>query len=147
MELIIEELLLSLHRLIQILGPLKSESFTKPCPLASDSTIGHQVRIHSDFFQCFLLGIGNGKVDYTAQEDLLEVEQDPVYAAAYIRGICAGIEQLAVDVDLDSPVQIKMPGDDEHWAHSSIRRELQFLHSQTQYHHALVSILLAQQTE
>lgn len=148
MELIIEDLLLSLHRLAQLLGQLTPESYNKPCKAVFDSTIGTHVLHSANYFQCFLLGIGESKVDYETLEELPEVETDPVYAAAYIRGICAGLEQLAVDVDLDSPIQVKMDrGQDTSWAGSTIRRELQFLLSYTLHQSSLVAIIIRQETD
>lgn len=148
MELIIEDLLLSLHRLIQLLGQLTPESYNKPCETVFGSTIGAHIRHDTDHFQCFLLGIGEGKVDYDARERLPEVENDPIYAAAYIRGICAGLEQLAVDVDLETQIQVKMDcGHEAPWAGSTIRRELQFLLSHTVHHNALISVIVRQETD
>ena len=138
-----------LEQAIELLGRLPESAFART-PERHARTVGPHLRHVLDHYCAFLAGLPAFRVDYDARAREPRLESDLEFAAARMREIVG--ELVLVDEDLmDLPIQIRLesggstgPGgpDADHWSHSTVRRELQFLLSHTVHHFALIAILL-----
>ncbi|MBP9146029.1 MAG: DinB family protein [Thermoanaerobaculia bacterium] len=138
-----------LEQALELLGRLPESAFART-PERHARTVGPHLRHVLDHYSAFLAGLPAFRVDYDARAREPRLESDLEFAAARMREIVG--ELVLVDEDLmELPIQIRLesggstgPGgpDADHWSHSTVRRELQFLLSHTVHHFALISILL-----
>jgi uncharacterized damage-inducible protein DinB len=107
--------------------------------------VGGHLRHCLDFYDSFLRGLGEGRIDYDCRERNELIEKDRSAAVAKIE---ATIQQLRIlqAAEGQQPLLVKLEGgqaqDASAWSHSSLSRELQFLLSHTVHHYALIALLL-----
>lgn len=105
-------------------------------------SVGAQFRHNLDFLANLIRGIEAGRIDYSNRERDVRVETDPRYAIDRFRkAIC----QLS-DLDpraMGRNLLIRSELDDRLWLPSSVAREVEFVHSHTVHHHALIAEKLA----
>lgn len=111
--------------------------------------VGSQLRHCLDFYDCFLRGLGSGRIDYSDRRRDPRIESERGYAAGRLRELIDRLRGLA-GLDLGRAVEVRSDeptsaGSLDAWASSSVRRELQFLISHTIHHYALIVALLARQ--
>jgi len=109
------------------------------CRRANGSgSVGAQVRHNLDFVDLFVKGVRVGRVDYGARERDLRIENDRIAAFDRIEVLQLSLEQLD-KTSLLNTVSVRSEIDDQVWLPSSVLRELEFVHSHTVHHHALIA--------
>jgi uncharacterized damage-inducible protein DinB len=135
-----------LDQLAALVRDLASPTYVAPAPPPTRGGIGGHVRHILGFYECFLRGLPDRRVDYEARDRDRRAELDPRYALERIReaadrlaalGVPCGSTQLLVRAEGGSGA-----GAPSAWGRSSIARELEFLMSHTIHHVAIVAILL-----
>lgn len=101
-------------------------------------SVGAQFRHNLDFISAFLKGIEIGRIDYGQRERDVRIEIDRGAAIAKIQVLKAGLEKLETRVMLNS-ISVGSEIEDGVWFPSSVSRELEFVHSHTIHHHALIA--------
>lgn len=129
---------------VDLLDSIDDALYVRADPRISDSCVGSHLRHCIDFYNRFLSGVYSGKVDYDKRERDPRVESDRAYASAELERIeqalqvfGKGPEGMRIEVQSDAGT-----GDSEHWAYSSVERELQVLASHTVHHYALIAVIL-----
>ena len=108
----------------------------------ASGSVGAQFRHNLDFAVCLLRGIPIGQIDYNDRERDTRVEFDRHYACERFTRV---IEKLS-DIQprsLGRSVLVRSEVDKNTWLASNIAREIEFLHSHTVHHHALIAEKLA----
>jgi hypothetical protein len=105
-------------------------------------SIGGHFRHNLDFVQLFLNGMETGKIDYSRRERDEQIEVDRQYAVKKFALEICRLQDLSTDLK-GRRVLICSEIDPVCWLESSAARELEFLHSHTVHHHALIGEKLA----
>ncbi len=101
-------------------------------------SVGAQFRHNLDFINAFLKGVKIGRIDYGKRERDLRIENDRSAAIAQIEVLKAMIEKLESRSTLNS-ISVRSEIESSLWFPSSVLRELEFVHSHTVHHHALIA--------
>jgi len=101
-------------------------------------SVGAQFRHNLDFINAFLKGVKIGRIDYGKRERDLRIENDRSAAIAQIEVLKAMIEKLEKRSMLNS-ISVRSEIESSLWFPSSVSRELEFAHSHTVHHHALIA--------
>ncbi len=105
-------------------------------------SIGGHFRHNLDFVQLFLSGMETGKIDYGQRERDEQIEEDRQYAVKRFALAICRLQNLSPDF-LGRKVLICSEINPGYWHDSNVGRELEFLHSHTVHHHALIAEKLA----
>ncbi len=101
-------------------------------------SIGGHFRHNLDFLKAFVSGIVSGKIDYNRRERDLQIEENRLYAInQFARTICK-FRNLPLEI-FDKNVLVRSEINTDFWFESGALRELEFLHSHTVHHHALIA--------
>ncbi len=123
-------------RCVQLIQSLDDEQYM----LASNGTgsVGGHVRHNLDFINSFLNGIAVRRIDYGMRERDIRIEADRQFA---ISRIGFAIRRLnALDLEMtEQTVLVRSEVDGDLWHASSASRELEFVHSHTVHHQALIA--------
>lgn len=142
MALPVAELISELGRVLQSLAV---EKYATPRgPLFLDASIGGHVRHTLDHVRALLQGIAAGTIDYDTRTRGTSVESDLGAALAEIRALVARLHAVA-ELPSGSPlaVRFKPTRDGEPvLVHSTLARELAFVHSHTIHHHATIRSMI-----
>lgn len=107
--------------------------------------VGPQFRHVIEHYEVFLAGAPEGRVDYDDRRRDARLDDDRGEALHRLTGICAALAALAPE-RLGDALRIKMDCgegcEEDPWAASTTKRELQFLLSHTVHHYALIAQLL-----
>lgn len=101
-------------------------------------SVGAQFRHNFDLVNALLKGISRGRIDYTDRERDQRIENDRAYAVARFRSLIDRIDALDSG-SLGTSILIRSEIGGERWLRSSVERELEFAHSHTVHHHALIA--------
>ena len=101
-------------------------------------SVGAQFRHNLDFINAFLRGVKIGRIDYGRRERDLRIENDRSAAIAQTEVLKAKIEKLEKRSMLNS-ISVRSEIESSLWVPSSVSRELEFVHSHTIHHHALIA--------
>ena len=113
--------------------------------LETDSA-GSHMRHCLEFFDCFLSGLGEGAVDYTARKRDGAIARDRLLGMLRIAEVIDRLRALE-RLDADGPLLVRGEDDEQGgWTSSTPARELQFLRSHTVHHYALIAIILRSQS-
>ena len=104
-------------------------------------SVGEHFRHNLDFFNAFLKGIESGKLDYNRRERDVKVEENRLYAANLFAETVYVLRELPVEFS-GKKVLVRSEINADFWLESSAMRELEFLHSHTVHHHALIAVKL-----
>lgn len=104
--------------------------------------IGGHFRHNLDFASSFFNGCRSGKIDYNHRERDIRIEEDRAYAVERFVQTIRRLRALPPDF-LERKVLVRSEICTEAWHESSAARELEFLHSHTVHHHALIAEKLA----
>ncbi|CAN5554331.1 hypothetical protein BH10ACI1_BH10ACI1_28570 [soil metagenome] len=104
--------------------------------------IGGHFRHNVDFANNFLNGLTAEKIDYSKRERDERIEQNRQYAIEKIVLLIRHLQSLPDEV-LEKEISVCSEIDETVWHISSVMRELEFLHSHTVHHHALIAEKLA----
>jgi hypothetical protein len=102
------------------------------------NSIGAQFRHNYDFANGFLKGLKTGKIDYTQRERDLNIERNRQYAIERFVFLIKSLGAWPSNLD-QLIVSVRSEIDEGAWYFSSAARELEFLHSHTVHHHALIA--------
>lgn len=132
---------------VDLLARIDPRVYTAPPPVPM-GTIGGHFRHCLEFFERFLAGFEDGRVDYDARERDPRVEVDPLHARDRLAAVAERLRALpesAADRALDAVHDRDGDGsslDEAPAGRSSVRRELDFLASHTTHHYALIGALM-----
>lgn len=107
-------------------------------------TVGQQLRHCLEFYDCFLDGLGAGRIDYDARQRDERIETDPERGVAVLEGVVEALDALPPGVE-GRPLVVLEGSKRSAEQASSVGRELQFLSSHAVHHWALIAALLRQQ--
>jgi uncharacterized damage-inducible protein DinB len=138
-EILIAENIKVLREAQKLLERMDDRTYTSVDAPTFSSSLGAQLRHCLDFYQCFLTGIKNGKVDYDLRERDEVTEQSRTRAIERIEATATMLWKLSL---ADEAATLWVKQDSPYWSTSSLRRELQFLLSHLVHHQALVAVML-----
>lgn len=130
---------------VDLLEVIDDESYTRAQNEAytDGGAVGGHFRHCLEFVICFLTGAAGGRVDYNRRERNFEIETNRRSA---IREYEKTIEELENFVSPGNDGLLVKPEDvardEDLWCASSVARELEFLHSHTIHHYALIGFKL-----
>lgn len=101
-------------------------------------SIGAHFRHNLDFASNLLAGLQSGRIDYNQRERNIRVERSPEYAREQMLLLIKDLSGLSRDIFVN-PVLVSSEIEEEVWHESTIARELEFLHSHTVHHYALIA--------
>lgn len=122
-------------RSIHLIEKLDDEVYTKTTTFGG--SIGTHFRHNIDFADVFLSGTVNGKINYSQRDRDPEIEQNREYAIVQLERVINRLRELKPEI-LETNVAITSEIDETLCHFSSVSRELEFLHSHTVHHHALI---------
>jgi hypothetical protein len=128
---------------IKLINEIDDELYTT-ADVETKACVGSHFRHNLDFVLNFLRGIDSGKIDYNRRERDLKVEQDREYATGRYDFVIEELNNLSAEIG-GKKVSVRLeesPEDkeiSEQWCDSSVLRELEFLHSHTLHHYALIA--------
>jgi hypothetical protein len=100
-------------------------------------SVGGHFRHNLDFVNSFLNGIATRQIDYNLRERDALVETGRNHAIGKIEFAIERLAQLTDEI-FERLVYVRSEVDGSRWLSSSVLRELEFLHSHTVHHHALI---------
>jgi hypothetical protein len=109
---------------------------------ANYKLVGPQFRHNLDFVNALLNGIAERRVDYNARQRDPNIETIQAYAVEQILFAVRRLEDFQDDV-LHCLISVRSELYEDRWHTSSVSRELEFLHSHTVHHHALIAKMLS----
>ena len=105
-------------------------------------SVGDQFRHNLDFMNAFLNGIRIGRIDYSRRERDERVAKSRHYAIEQFESVISRLKNLQRP-DLGAMISVASEIDSTVWTMSSVIREMEFVHSHTVHHHALIAAKLA----
>lgn len=135
-HLLLKNFTVELSRGAKIIG-LVSDSIYRQAANGTGSIGGH-FRHNLDFADSFLKGISRGEINYNLRERDERIENDRLYAIKRFALTICKIRNLPAET-LRREIQIRSEIDESVCHRSSVARELEFLHSHTVHHHALIA--------
>lgn len=121
---------------IDLLESLNDEIYTKTS--YGVGSIGSHFRHNLDFANNLLKGLETGKIDYNERERDLQVEKNRQYAKERFLFLIQTLKQISTD-SFEKKVFVHSEVNEYAWHTSSLARELEFLHSHTVHHFALIA--------
>lgn len=125
---------------IKLIENLNDEVYTKVSN--GTASVGAQFRHNLDFANSFLNGLNAGRIDYNLRERDVMVEQDRQYAIERFIFLIRRLHELPSQITRRM-IMVSSEIEQSTWHLSSASRELEFLHSHTVHHHALIAEKLA----
>ncbi len=135
-NMLIRSLIGEFRRGISLIERLKDSDYTKKH--GERGSVGEHFRHNLEFGTRLLEGIKTGKIDYVNRARDSRVELERVYAIERFELLIEAIEELGRH-DLNRMVEVRSEVEQSAWLGSSIARELEFLHSHTVHHYALIA--------
>lgn len=105
-------------------------------------SVGAQFRHVLDFVDALLRGIERDRIDYSDRERDPRVETDRKYAFKRSQTLLRELHRFDQRV-MGKTVLVRSELDAATWLASSVAREVEFVHSHTVHHHALIAEKLA----
>ena len=136
---VVFSLIAELEKGISIIRGLSRDQFA--VGREGHSSAGAHIRHNLEFVNALLNGIVVRRVDYEARQRDARIENDPDHAIAQMLLACRRLESLTIDL-LASLVLVRSEIDEDVWHASSVSREIEFLHSHTIHHYAIVARLI-----
>ncbi|MFT4720077.1 MAG: hypothetical protein ACI9SB_001246 [Candidatus Azotimanducaceae bacterium] len=137
-----------LTSLLTLLRSLNSATYREPLPLCFDSTIGAHTRHILDHYHCLLNGIDGQTINYDNRDRNVLLETCPEAATTRLAATCKQLLALTDLFDKDPPTTVlnaisvdEAIDETVTPVHSTLRRELRFLHSHTVHHLAIIRIM------
>lgn len=135
-DILVKSLADEMFRGAKLIGKISDESYRKKTDGAGG--IGEHFRHNMDFLNAFINGLKSGKIDYNRRERDPEIEENRLYAINRFAKTISLIRNLPVEI-FDKKVLIRSEINPNVWLESSALREIEFLHSHTIHHHALIA--------
>jgi hypothetical protein len=105
---------------------------------ARRGSVGSHIRHNLDFVNCLIRGLSTGRVDYTSRERDERVETEKEYAVQMVSALAERLVPETVSFR-GGDLLVRSEIDGSLWHRSSLERELEFLHSHTVHHYALIA--------
>jgi len=121
---------------------LRGVTIIRGLSCADYKLVGAQFRHNLDFVNALLNGVPVQRIDYNARQREALVETIPAYAVGQMLFAARRLEEFQ-PVVLDRLVSVRSEINEAMWHTSSVSRELEFLHSHTVHHHALIAKILS----
>jgi hypothetical protein len=138
-SLLIKSLIAEIRRGIKLIESLNDEVYTsKP---GDTGSVGAHFRHNLDFGVILMAGLGSGAIDYSDRERDVRVERDRQHAMKRFEILANSLEEFD-EGELDRVIRVRSEVDETLWLESSFLRELEFVHSHTVHHYALISAKL-----
>jgi hypothetical protein len=146
-ELLIETSVRLLLQAVSLLEGMDGATYAAVTPATAPHRVGGHIRHILEFYECFLDGLGSGRIDYDARKRDLAVETEIGAALTKARSLMLRLlrepalrsdPMLLVRME-DVPASL---GEDAGFLVSSAARELQVLCSHTIHHFALIGLTL-----
>lgn len=125
-----------LGRAIGLIGRLSDEAFTRKN--AATGSVGEHVRHNLNFVGAVLSGARLGRIDYANRVRDVRVETDRGHAAGRFAGVIRELSRMRTG-DAGKEVFVASELDASVVHRSSLGRELEFAHSHTVHHHAMIA--------
>jgi hypothetical protein len=106
-----------------------------------NGAIGAHFRHNLDFVNSFLNGIAERRIDYNDRTRDTLVETRPAYAVAQMQFAMQRLAGLESEI-FERIVMVRSEINEDLWHVSSIAREIEFLHSHTVHHYAVIARLM-----
>lgn len=135
-KLLISKISDEFRRGIKLIESLENEIYTKT-PYGVGS-VGSHFRHNFDFANNLLKGLKNGKIDYNQRERDLKIETSRQFAKERFLCLINTLQNIS-EADFEKKILVRSEIDENAWHVSSIARELEFLHSHTVHHFALIA--------
>jgi len=129
-----------LEQAISLIARIDDDVFGALTPMSPRGSIGGHLRHVVNFYQSFLNGYEEGRIDYNKRQRDARFERDRLYALRCIEEVSRKLNGLA-DLNACQHLLVSVE-DDSAWSRSSALRELDFLKSHTIHHYSLVAMLL-----
>lgn len=100
--------------------------------------VGAHLRHNLDFVACFLGGLETGTIDYTSRSRDKRVETSRAAAVEKIEELALALSSLDCP-ELEDKVGVRSETDPTLILGSTVGRELEFLHSHTVHHYAMIA--------
>lgn len=135
-----ESLIAEIRRGIVLIEQLDDSNYAaKP---NGNAGVGEHFRHNLDFANSLFKGIESGRVDYSGRERDVRVETDRNHATDCFEDLIDSLDRLE-SKEFDLKLSVRSEVDEELWLESSLARELEFLHSHTVHHYALIAAKLS----
>jgi hypothetical protein len=128
-----------LERAVALISRLDEVTFRR---VVNGSSVGAQFRHDLDMVSTLIAGVGNGRLDYGNRERDQRIEADPRFAVSRYRDLILRLSLLD-ERSMGMSVLVRSEVDRKIWLPSSLGREVEFVHSHTVHHHALIAEKLA----
>lgn len=119
----------------EVLIQLPKRSYTQPCDILSNATIGQHTRHVIELYQCLIGSYGTAKICYDKRERNTQIEEDVTYAVAQLTQIQRTLEkpdkELTVSYDL---------AENEVFLQSNFLREAMYNLEHMIHHKALIRV-------
>lgn len=139
LELLKESLNQEIGRGLELIAGLDNETYA--LKRGDSGSIGAHFRHNLEFIEHFVAGIDSGRVDYCQRSRDTRVENDRAYAIERFE-TCIEVLGKLTDKCIDQAVLVNSEIDPDVWLGSTLGREIEFVHSHTVHHYALVSAKL-----
>lgn len=136
---LIASLVAELERGVEIVRGLSDLDFARSRD--GGSSIGAHIRHNRDFVNALLNGIADRTVDYDARLRNARIENDRDLAMRELEFACERLLQITPEI-LSNLVMVRSEVDADMWHTSTVSREIEFLHSHTVHHYALIAKLM-----
>lgn len=123
-----------------IVESIPDDVFVAITPLSPRGSIGAHFRHILNFYDQFLFGVNEFRIDYNRRERDTSVERNRTEALFKLKQTICSLEQVKLP-DLNEHLLVSMENSDA-WSRSSVLRELDFLLSHTIHHYSLIAMLL-----
>lgn len=134
--LLVESLAGEFFRGVKLINEIEDEVYQQKAN--GSGSIGGHFRHNLDFLNSFLNGLAIRKIDYQNRERDERIEKNRNYAIERIMFTTQRIVNLK-ESDLAREILVRSEIDENVWHKSSVAREIEFLHSHTIHHHALIA--------
>ena len=131
----IKEIVKEFNRGIELIETLDDTGYSKGIDGAA--SIGAHFRHNIDFAGNFLGGLESGKINYNERDRDLRIETSREYAKDRMRFLIKSLRDLSGE-KIAEAVLVSSEVEENVWHESSVSRELEFLHSHTVHHYALI---------
>lgn len=128
-----------LERAVDLISRIDEVTFRR---VINGSSIGAQFRHDLDMVRMLIAGAVSGRLDYGDRERDQRIELDPKFAAGRYRDLIEKLRSLN-GRSMGKSVLVRSEIDRDIWLPSGLGREVEFVHSHTVHHHALIAEKLA----
>jgi hypothetical protein len=127
-----------------VLRDLDNRAYAQTAPGTNGLRIGSHLRHVIEFYECFLVGVHDGVLDYDSRKRNPVIETDRSAAIDRLHDIVQQLTALAPELSLDRScfVLAEDAEHDEEPLGSTVGRELQILFSHTIHHLAMIAVAL-----